>query len=156
MFAYGNTYSIHLYAIVFLVTYRFFFLHPPVSSTNKTNCHNITELLFFLLMIFWFKRCVLHVYTTYYIFISIFESGKMCPSGVTCLPVDLASVCLHIGCVIVSMLISSALDCGFKPQSGKTKDNKFGICCISTEHAVLRRYNKDWLAQHLYRACSIK
>ena len=59
----------------------------------------------------------------------------------------LASVCLCIGRVIVSMLIPSALDCGFKPQSGKTKDNKFGICCISTEHAALKRYNKDGLAQ---------
>ena len=48
--------------------------------------------------------------------------------------------------VMVSMLASSAVDCGFKPRSGQTKDCKIGICCFSAKHAALRRNIKDWLA----------
>ena len=45
----------------------------------------------------------------------------------------------HIGGVMVSVLASSAVDRGFEPQLGQTKDYKIGICCfsanyISTEH----------------------
>jgi hypothetical protein len=39
---------------------------------------------------------------------------------------------------MVSMLASSAVDRGFEPRSGKTKDWKFGICCFSTKHTALR------------------
>ena len=57
---------------------------------------------------------------------------------------------LHLNCigdVMVSMLTLNAIDRGFKPQSGQTKDNKIGICCFSAKHAALRRKsNKDWLA----------
>ena len=45
-----------------------------------------------------------------------------------------------------SMLTSSALDHGFKPRSGQTKDNEIGICCFSDMHAELMRKSKDWLA----------
>ena len=44
---------------------------------------------------------------------------------------------------MVSMLASSAVDCVFEPQLGKTKDYKIGICCFS---AKLRR--GDWLARN--------
>jgi len=37
----------------------------------------------------------------------------------------------------------SAVDRGFKPQSGQTKDYKIGICCFSAQHAALRRKSKD-------------
>ena len=49
---------------------------------------------------------------------------------------------------MVSMLASSAVDRGFKPQSGKTKDYIYiyGICCFSAKHTALRRKSKDWLA----------
>ena len=47
---------------------------------------------------------------------------------------------------MVSMLASSAVDRGFKPRSGQTKDYKIGICCFSGKHAVLRRKSKEWLA----------
>ena len=47
---------------------------------------------------------------------------------------------------MVSVLVSSAVDCGFEPRSGQTKDYEIGICCFSTKHAALRRKNKDWLA----------
>jgi hypothetical protein len=49
---------------------------------------------------------------------------------------------------MVSMLASSAVDCGFEPWSGQTKDYKIGICCFSTKHTALRRKSKDWLARN--------
>jgi len=51
-----------------------------------------------------------------------------------------------IGDIKVSMLASSAVDRGFGPRSGKTKDYKIGICCFSAKHAALRSKSKDWLA----------
>jgi hypothetical protein len=53
-----------------------------------------------------------------------------------------------IRAVIVSVLALSAVDRGFEPQSGRTKDYEIGICCFSTKHAALRRKSKDWLAQN--------
>ena len=47
---------------------------------------------------------------------------------------------------MVSMLVSSAVDCGFEFQSGQTKNYKIGICCFSTKHAALTNKSKDWLA----------
>ena len=47
---------------------------------------------------------------------------------------------------MVSVLALSAVDCGFEPRSGQTKDYKIGICCFSTKHAALRRKSKDWWA----------
>ena len=49
---------------------------------------------------------------------------------------------------MVSVLTSSAVDRGFEPQSGKTKDYKIGICCFSTNHTALRRKKKDRLARN--------
>jgi hypothetical protein len=49
------------------------------------------------------------------------------------------------GGVMVGVLASSAVDRGFKPRSGQTKDYKIGLCCFSTKHAALRRKSKDWL-----------
>ena len=54
----------------------------------------------------------------------------------------------HIGYVMVNVLASSAVDCGFEPRSGQTKDYKIGICCFSAKHTALRRKSKDWLAQN--------
>jgi hypothetical protein len=42
-----------------------------------------------------------------------------------------------------SVLASSAVDRGFESRSGQTKDYKIGFCCISANHAVSRRKNKD-------------
>jgi hypothetical protein len=47
---------------------------------------------------------------------------------------------------MVNVLASSAVDYGFKPWSGQTKDYKIGICCCSTKHTPLRSKSKDWLA----------
>jgi hypothetical protein len=35
---------------------------------------------------------------------------------------------------MVIVLASSAVDRVFKPRSGQTKDYKFNICCLSTQH----------------------
>ena len=46
---------------------------------------------------------------------------------------------------MVSVLVSSAVECGFEPRarSGQTKHFKIGICCFSAKHAALRRKSKD-------------
>jgi hypothetical protein len=54
----------------------------------------------------------------------------------------------RIGSVMVSVLASSAIDCGYEPRSGQTKEYKFGICCFSAKKASLRRNSKDWLARN--------
>ena len=33
--------------------------------------------------------------------------------------------------IMVSMLSSSAVDCGFEPRSGQTEDYDIDICCFS-------------------------
>ena len=54
----------------------------------------------------------------------------------------------HIGGVVVRMFASSAVDRGFEPRSGRTKDYKIGICCFSAKHTTLRRKSKGWLARN--------
>ena len=54
----------------------------------------------------------------------------------------------RIGGVMVSVLASSAVDRGFEPRSGQTKDYKIGICCFSAKNAELQRKSKDWLARN--------
>ena len=49
---------------------------------------------------------------------------------------------------MVSVLASSAVDRGFDPRSGQTKDYKIGNCCFSAKHARIRRKSKDRLAQN--------
>ena len=56
--------------------------------------------------------------------------------------------CDCIGGVMVSALEVSAVDRGFKPRSGQTKDYKIGICCFSAKHAALRRKSKDWFSRN--------
>jgi hypothetical protein len=53
-----------------------------------------------------------------------------------------------IGGVLVSMVASSSVDCGFEPRSGQIKDYKIGICYFSAKHAPLRRKSKDWVARN--------
>ena len=49
---------------------------------------------------------------------------------------------------MVSVLTSSAVDCGFDPRSGQTKNYEIGMCCFSAKHTTLRRKSKDWLARN--------
>ena len=57
------------------------------------------------------------------------------------------------GGVSVSFLASSAVDRGFEPRLGQTKDSKIGICCYSAKHAALRRESKDLLARNQVNVC---
>ena len=41
---------------------------------------------------------------------------------------------------MVSVLASSAVDRGFEPRSGQTKDYQIGMCCFSAMHV-----KTDWL-----------
>ena len=52
----------------------------------------------------------------------------------------------HIGGVMVSVLASSAVDRGFEPRSGQTKNYKISICCFSVKSAAVKKKSKDWLA----------
>jgi hypothetical protein len=47
---------------------------------------------------------------------------------------------------MVSLLSLRAVDRGFKPWSGQTKDYKIGMCFFSAKHTALRSKSKDWLA----------
>ena len=49
---------------------------------------------------------------------------------------------------MVSVLASSAVDRGFEPRSGQTKDYKIGFCCFSAKHVALPSKSKDWLARN--------
>ena len=54
----------------------------------------------------------------------------------------------HISDVMVSVLAWSAVDRGFEPRLGQTKDYYIGMCCFFAKHAALRRKSKDRLAQN--------
>jgi hypothetical protein len=54
----------------------------------------------------------------------------------------------RIGSVMVSVLASSAINCGYEPRSGQTKEYKIGICCFSAKNASLKRKSNDWLARN--------
>ena len=49
---------------------------------------------------------------------------------------------------MVSVLSSSAIECGFETLSGQSKDYKIGMCSFSAKYALLRRKNRDWLARN--------
>ena len=49
---------------------------------------------------------------------------------------------------MVSVFVSSAVDRGFEPRSGQTKDYEIGICYFSAKHAALRSKSKDWLTRN--------
>jgi hypothetical protein len=41
--------------------------------------------------------------------------------------------------VMVSVLASSAVNRGFEPRSGQSKDHKIDICCVFAKYATLRK-----------------
>ena len=49
----------------------------------------------------------------------------------------------RIGGVMISVLASSAVDGGFEPRPGQTKNFKIGICWFSAKNAALKRKSKD-------------
>ena len=54
----------------------------------------------------------------------------------------------RIGGVMVSVLASSAVDRGFEPRPGQTKDYNIDICCFSANHGALSRQSQDWLCRN--------
>jgi hypothetical protein len=44
---------------------------------------------------------------------------------------------------MVSVLAMGAVNHGFEPRSGQTKDYNIGICCLSAKHASFKRKSKD-------------
>ena len=50
----------------------------------------------------------------------------------------------YIGSVMVSVLASSVIDCGYELRSCQAKEYKIGICCFSAKNAALRR-KTGWL-----------
>ena len=54
----------------------------------------------------------------------------------------------HRRSIMFGVLVLGAVDRGFEPRSGQTKDYKIGICCFSAKHIALRRKRKDWLARN--------
>ena len=54
----------------------------------------------------------------------------------------------RIGGVTVSMFTWNAVDRGFEPRSGQTKDYYLGICCFSAKHATQMSKRTDWLARN--------
>ena len=61
----------------------------------------------------------------------------------------------RVGGVLVSVLAASAIDRGFDPWSGQTKDQLIGICCFSAKHAALRGKSKDWLARNQHNVSEL-
>ena len=49
---------------------------------------------------------------------------------------------------MISVIASNAVDREFEPRSGRTKEYKIGICCLSAKHAALSRNSKDWLTRN--------
>ena len=54
---------------------------------------------------------------------------------------------------MVRVLPSGAVNPGFPSPSGQTKDCQIGICCFSSEHAVVMIKSKDWLIRNHGNAC---
>ena len=54
---------------------------------------------------------------------------------------------------MVSAFALSAVDRGFEPRSGLTKDYKIGMCCFSAKHVALRSKSKDWLGLGIRIMC---
>ena len=47
---------------------------------------------------------------------------------------------------MVCVIVSSAVDREFEPQSGETKDYKIDMWCFFAKHAALKSKCKEWLA----------
>jgi hypothetical protein len=51
----------------------------------------------------------------------------------------------HISDVMVGVFAWNAVNGGFDPRRGQTKDYNISSCYFSTKHASLRNKSKDWL-----------
>lgn len=60
-----------------------------------------------------------------------------------CLQLKKLTNCIGGVLVIISVLASNRVDCGFEPWSGQIKDYKISICYVSAKIAALRRKSKS-------------
>ena len=88
-------------------------------STPSTNYHVFTNTYFALL----YK--IANIWMLYSGFVVVFYRAKQNAADPLC-----SKNLNRIGGVMVSVLASSAVDCGFGPQSGQTKYYRIGICCF--------------------------
>jgi hypothetical protein len=125
-----------------------------ISSTNKTDYHDITEILLKVVLNtitlkltpltrFWFQRIYF-----YFQVLHIIQRLTDLPISVDVLQVQIYHVSNCIGGVIVRVLALSAVNRGFELWSDQTKNYKIGICCFSARHIVLRRKCKEWWARN--------
>lgn len=49
---------------------------------------------------------------------------------------------------MANMLASCAVDHGFDPWSGQTKEYRIVICCFTVKHIVIRNKSKVWMVQN--------
>jgi hypothetical protein len=69
--------------------------------------------------------------------------------GILCIYIGIVSIIQNgIGSVMVNVFSSSAVDRGFEPRSGQTKDYKISMCCFFAKHVAFKRKSKDWLARN--------
>jgi hypothetical protein len=108
------------------VTGQWFSQVTLVSSTNKTDRHDIAEILLKVALNTISPNVVLDI-------LDIQKVGY-----------NLVKVGYNL--VKVGMLTSSAIDHRFNPRSGKTKDYKIRICCFSIKYKKQRSKSKaGWL-----------
>jgi hypothetical protein len=55
-----------------------------------------------------------------------------------------------IGGVMVNVLASSAVDGGFEPRSGQSKDYKIDICCFPVKDAALKNTSLEGVSTWEY------
>ena len=72
--------------------------------------------------------------------------GPRCSSAETQVCHRSYIIAASISGVIVSVLASSVVDRVFKSRLGQINYSQIGICCLSAEHAALRRKSKGLLA----------
>ena len=58
---------------------------------------------------------------------------------------NLINIGNRIGSVMVSVLASSAIDCGYELRSCQTKEYTIGMCCFSAKNAAIRRTEEQRL-----------
>jgi len=154
----GEMYSMQNYVIK--STGPWFFPGTPVSSTNKTDRHHITEILLNIIKpnqtkqrinrcisVFFLDAHCRHIFQYSLLLLDLKYVSYFFSSSLFCVFIFIFIYLFiysnRIGGVMFNVLASSAVDRGFKPRLGQTKDYQIGICCFSAKHATLRRKSKD-------------
>ena len=135
-----------------------------VSSTNETDCHDITEILLKVALntikqtnkstrvIFPYSHINLCLCLNFNkIFVRIKQNKykwntqkySILSSNFKYLSIYLTLIIMDFNSLLIvskhAHLHSSAVVCGFEPCSCSTKDCRIDICCLSDKHAAIRR-----------------